>query len=328
MLVRHLSSVDGELVLDLDAAGAPATGPVVLDPDLDVDGTTLHARAATYRAAVFEERVVGVAVGVRPRLIDGPAETLRRLREELDGLDDAARVRPVLPSPETDALTARSVVAAAAAWFGGLDGRSVAIAGYDERRAPIAAEVARRGGRLVGVSSEHGAVADGAGLDPVALEAARSDHGSLFVTELAGLELHRADELPSLAVDVLVTTGGVGSMDAGLAAAVGAAVVVPATGVPYTAAGIDELRRQRIVPLPDVVTTAGPALVAASPAGLTHDEVLGRVDRLVTERIEGARLAKIDPFRYVTTLADTFLTTWVAADERPDAVALVRPVVP
>ncbi|MDZ7674179.1 MAG: hypothetical protein U5K30_03800 [Acidimicrobiales bacterium] len=322
--VRRLTSVDGEIVHDIDPAVCPvAAGPIVIDDTLTVDASADLARSATYRAATFEERLAGAAVGIRPRLIDTREETRQRCHVELGPEIDERRFRP--DPLDLDAL-ARGVVAAAEAWVGPLERRLVAVHGFDDRARAVARAVVERGARLAGVSSEHGAIASAAGLDLDDLEALRAEHGGLFVTRVDGLDPHHADELLGLAVDVLVTAGEVGSIDDDVAARMQAGVVVPYTGVPYTAAGLHRLRAQKVVALPDFVTTAGPFLAAAASAGLPRSEILDRVERLVGERVESARLAKMDPIRYCASIAETFLTTWVPAEHRPDGPPLVRPV--
>ena len=111
-------------------------------------------------------------------------------------------------------------------------------------------------------------------------------------------------------------------LDADLAGRVQAAVVAPASNVPYTRDGLDVLRRNRVAALPDFVCNGGAVLAYRSSPGLTPDEVLRAVDREIGERIEAAKVAKVDPFRHATLLADTFLTTWVPAEHRPDGPAL------
>ena len=46
-----------------------------------------------------------------------------------------------------------------------------------------------------------------------------------------------------------------------------------------------------------------------------------RESLLIADRIGGARLSKVDPVRYVETLADTFATTWVPDGARSVAQA-------
>ncbi len=318
MHLHHLTSVDGEIVFDLDPdVIGGAVGRVYLHDGVTVDDAALLARAATYRAALFEQRIAGAAVTIRPRLIDTDDETLRRLHDEIEPLASAGRFRPVAES----ASPARGVVAATEAWFGGLEGRTVAVHGFEGPAAQVAAEVVRRGGRLVGLSNTSGAVADSAGLDVDRIMEAEQAHGHLFVTHL-GLELHLPDELLGLSVDAIVLTSTVGSIDAALAGKVGAALVVPTSDAAFTASGLDGLRRKKITALPDVVTTAGPMLEACAPRGLSPAETQARAERLIAERVDGARQSKVDPFRYATTLADTFLTTWVPAEVRPTEPAI------
>ncbi|WP_436796207.1 hypothetical protein [Actinospongicola halichondriae] len=319
MLVHHLTSVDGEIVFDLDpdVAGA-AVGRTYLREGVTAEHGAVLARAATYRAAIFEERVAGAAATIRPRLIDTEAETFDRLRDEVAPMAEAGR----FALADERSSVARGIVAAMAAWFRGLEGRRIVVHGFDDLGAEVARLVVERGGHLAGVSTASGAIASGSGLDIDAVEATRADHGELFVTQL-GLELHRTDEALDLAVDAAVLGGAVGTIDRETAERISAAVVVPSSDAPYAEAGLDVLRRRGIVALPDTVTTAGPTLEALAPRGLTDAEIAARADRLIGERIEGARSSKVDPYRYATTLADTFLTTWVPADHLPDGPAVL-----
>ena len=317
MHLQHLTSVDGEIVWDVDPdVVAGARGRVYLREGLTVDDGARLARAATDRAALFEERVVGAAATIRPRLIDTVEETLARFRDEVGELEAADRFHPA----DEPADPAPGVVAAIDAWFDGLAGRRVALVGLDDLGLSVADSVVDRGGRVVGVSNRSGAVATSAGLDPRELRSARSAHGDLFITDL-GLELHLPDELLGLAVDAILIGGGVGVVDRELAGVIGADVVVPTSDAAYTAGGLDELRRRRVVPLPDLATTAGPMLEASAPGGLTPAERTTRAERLIADRLGGARLSKVDPVRYVETLADTFATTWVPDGARSVAQA-------
>ena len=324
--LQHLTSVDGECVVDLptdhdgrdvtnapNATDVPAAGPVVLADGLTADDTVAVARTASTRNGLFEERFLGAAVGVRPRIVDTVDETRARVLAELDEPISDGRLRLDLPDP---AASVRALAGALHGWFGDLAGRTVAVDRFDAHTAPLIAELVARGAVLVGVATVHGAIADGRGLDIGRLEALRGEHGDLFVTQVAGLELHRAGELHGLAVDALVFAGDPGSIDAGVASAAQSAVAVPIVPAAITDSGIDALRRRQVVPLPDAVSTAGPFLAAVAPRGLSDDEVLARVERLTGERIEAARLAKVDPVRYATTLAETFRTAWLPAATR------------
>lgn len=327
MRVQHLTSVDGDLVFDLDpqiacASGAGSAGRVRIADDVTVDETALLARAATYEFAVFEERVAGAAIGIRPRLLDMPSDTTDRYRAEIEPLAQDGRFVEIREDEADVVATGRGVVAAASAWLGGLDGRSVGIEVFDAVGREVAAEVVRRGGTVVAVSTRAGAVADAAGLDLAVLDRAREEHGESFVLHL-DLEVHRRPELHGLLLDVLIPGSGTGTYTAELADDVQAKVISPAVPVPYTPAGLEVLHRNGVVALPDFVTAAGGLLARRAPGGLPPHEVLDRVDRLITERIEAARTARMDPIEHATVLADTFLATWIPVDHLPDGPAPV-----
>lgn len=348
MHVHHLTSVDGEVVFDLDPeVVSPAAGGTRMADDVTVDELALLARAMTYKLATFEARIGGAKAGIRPRLLDTRAETLARYCEEVRPLVEEGRFltgadlgtatadfapldRDAGPSVFDhvvdgvgfeELVTGRGVVAAAEAWLGSLEGRTVAVEGFGKVGHGVAREVVRRGGRVVAVSTLRGAVASGAGFDVDELVAARAEHGESFVHHL-GLDVHRPRELHELRVDVLVPGARTGVLDADLAGRVQAAVVAPAANVPYTREGLEVLRRQRVAALPDFVCNGGAVLAYRASRALTPDEVLRSVDREIGGRIEAAKVAKVDPFRHATLLADTFLSTWVPPEHRPDGPAL------
>jgi glutamate dehydrogenase/leucine dehydrogenase len=355
VVVHHLSTVDAEIVFDVDpeVVGGCSGGTRVAD-DVTVEELTLLARAMTYTFAAFEIRVGGGAAGIRPRLLDTHDETMARYRGEIRPLVEAGRflTTPDLGSTAADfvsltmtgdehgtsrhrvggrtgdrAQTAlelqalgRGVVAAAEAWAGALEGRTFAIEGFGSAGAAVAAEVRRRGAKVVAVSTSAGAVADGAGLELADLLDARAAHGARFVHHL-GLDVHRPRELHGLAVDVLVPGARPGVYTAEVAAGVQAEVISPVAMVPYADGGLDVLRRNRVAALPDFVANAGAELCRRAPGGLTPQEVLGRVDRLVSERVHEARMARMDSLRHATVLADTFLATWLPPEHLPDGPA-------
>ena len=347
MQVHHLRSVDGEIVFDMDPeVVSPTAGGTRMVEDVTVDELALLARAMTYKLAVFEGRIGGAKAGIRPRLLDSRAQTLERYCDEvrplvhagtfLTGADlgtttaDFVSLEDGTPSVFDEVIdgvgfeelvTGRGVVAAAEAWLGTLEGRTVALEGFGKVGHGVAREVVRRGGRLVAVSTLRGAVARAAGFDVAELVQARAEHGESFVHHL-GLDVHLPRELHELRVDVLVPGARVGVYDAQLAERVQAQVIAPAANVPYTVGGLYALRAKRIAALPDFVCNGGAVLAYQSPRALTAGEVLAKVDREIGERIEAARLAKMDPIRYAAMLAETFLSTWIPADQRPDGPAV------
>jgi glutamate dehydrogenase (NAD(P)+) len=345
--VHHLRSVDGEIVFDLDPeVVSPAAGGTRMADDVTVDELALLARATTYALATYEIRMGGAAAGIRPRLLDTRGQTIERYVDEVRPMIERGRFlagpelgtstadlagvrggRPPIFDHVVDGLafeellTGRGVVAAAEAWVGSLEGRTVAVEGFGTVGHAVVHEVIRRGGRVVAVSTLRGAVARAGGFDVGELVAARAEHGESFVHHL-GLEVHLPRELHELRVDVLVPGARTGVLDADLARRVQAKVVVPAAGAPYTADGLEALRRSGVAALPDFVCNGGALLAQRASPALTPEEVLRSVDREVGERIRAAKLSKVDPLRHATVLADTFLSTWVPAELRPDAPAL------
>lgn len=347
MEVHQLTSVDGEIVFDLDpeVVGVAAGGTRVAD-DVTVEELGLLARAMTYKFATFERRIGGAKAGIRPRLIDSHADTMARYCAEVAPLTESGRFHtgadlgtstadfaalsgggPSVFDHEIDGVgfeevvTGLGVVAAAEAWFGGLEGRTVAIEGFGKVGHGVARAAVERGARIVAVSTLRGAIASAAGLELGELLDARDAHGDAFVLHL-GLDVHRPRELHELAVDVLVPGARTGVIDASLGTRVQAGLVAPAANVPYTAGGLDALRRAGVPALPDFVCNGGAVLAYAAPRGLTPAEVLARVAREIGERIEAARLARSDPFDHAVLLAETFLSTWVPAEHRPPGPAL------
>src|SRR5690606_23441203 len=90
--VHHLRSVDGEIVYDMDPeVVTPAAGGTRMADDVTIDELALLARAMTYKLAVFESRMGGAKVGIRPRLLDNRAETMARYCEEIRPLVESER---------------------------------------------------------------------------------------------------------------------------------------------------------------------------------------------------------------------------------------------
>lgn len=324
MPLQLLTSLDGELAFDLDPEVVPlAAGPTRIADDVTADHAALLARAATYLLATFEERRGGAAATIRPRLLDTRQQTGQRWCDEVAPIVDAGRFLPLERADPDGESRARGVVAAATAWLGDLEGRTVALGGFDRVHRAAAREALRRGARLVAVATDRGAVARAEGFDPAELEAARAEHGASFVHHL-GLDVHPAPELHELRVDVLVPAPRVGGLDHLLAPRVQARVVVPAHLVPCTGRGLEALRAGGVAVLPDVVCAGGALLAHQTSPALTAAEAATRIEREVGERITAAKLAKVDPVRHATLLADTFLATWVPAEHRPDGPAVAR----
>ena len=213
--IVELSSVPGFVVFDLPGVELSAGG-TRLAPDVSVAEVALLARAMTYKYAAIGAQIGGAKAGVRgdPADLAGKAELMARFCAEVSPLFEAGRFMTgpdmgtreedfaplrqyrAVPAgmgsvvgglPFEDVVTGYGVAAAAdaalsAEWGWGWDGRSVAIEGFGKVGGGVAREVARRGGRVVAVSTVAGCVSDPSGLDVELLLALRRVHGDACVT--------------------------------------------------------------------------------------------------------------------------------------------------
>ncbi|MFL6242856.1 MAG: Glu/Leu/Phe/Val dehydrogenase dimerization domain-containing protein [Acidimicrobiia bacterium] len=319
MEVRRLQTVDAFVVFDLDDA-PHAAGGTRLAPDVSEREGALLARAMTYKFAVLG-RPIGGAKGLVRSDAAGRAAAMARYCEEIRPLVTSRRflTGPDLGTYEADfaplrasdwephvlnstvdgvafedVLTGFGVAVAADATVGGLDGRTVAVEGFGKVGAGVAREVARRGGRVVAVSTLAGCVADPAGFDVDQLWEARAAHGDGLVAEVGKACLPR-DALFEIDADVLVPGARTGVIDELRAARLGARAVVPAANVPYTAGGLEALGERDIAAHGDwLVAEVGRACLPRDALFEIDADVLvpgarsGVIDELQADRL-GAR---------------------------------------
>jgi glutamate dehydrogenase (NAD(P)+) len=301
--VRKLASTDAFVVVDLEDAST-SMGVVRLAPKILADGAALLARSFTYQFASFEQVSGGASAGINAKP-DGRDAAIAAFCEELapevaagslvldaaKGLS-AKELAPLLSVDVRDAavradaptLTARSVVAAADAQLGGLEGRTAAIEGFDEVGMALSALLTDRGARVVRASTAGSAQPEG--------------------IEVVGIEEVLASE-----VDVLFAGSKAGVIDHDNASAVRAGVVVPSGRVPVTAKALAALRRAGTAVVPDFLSLAGPGLVAfgAVAAGDVEERVAGAVAEV--------RAHDDGPLLGACLRAEAFLRTW--QDELP-----------
>jgi glutamate dehydrogenase/leucine dehydrogenase len=347
MRVLELATVDGEIVFDLDCP--ISGGGTRMAPDVTADETALLARAMTYKLAILEQPMGGAKAGIRAEQADRDAvlaryvEEIRPLveREEfLTASDMGTRPQdfaglsttPTLLHEEdatgtaVDALlTGLSVAVAADAALGrlsgldGLDGATLAVEGFGKVGGPTATEAVGLGGRVVALSTVHGAVVDPAGLDVDELLELRRVHGDRCI-EHVGRSVLPAPALYETDADVLVPGARTGSLDASRAAAVKARVVAPVANVPYTAGGLAALVDRGIVALADFVCNAGATIgyIAERSAPLrTVDEVRSAVVAKVRAVTAEAMGHPEGPFAGAAETAERYLRTWRAPDGMP-----------
>jgi glutamate dehydrogenase (NAD(P)+) len=328
--IHKLTSTDGFIAFDLD--DAPSAGVTRSAPKILIDGASLLARSLTYRFATFERRVGGASAGVNAKP-DVRADALaafvvevepmvrgaRFLTEAAKGVDvdDLAALRAVDPRPAVyweleDELTGLGVAVAADAAGPGLDGRTVAIEGFDRSGPALAAAVAARGGRVVAVSSAAGSALDPAGFDPMILASTWAEQGASLVAALT-TEPGQPWAVFGSGADVLVVGSKPGVIDHKVAAGLEAKVIVPSAAVPVSAKALAVLRRAGAVVLPDFVSTAGP-LFAGWPTADASDP---RSDAASAIAAALADVAGHDdgPLLGACYRAEAFLRTW--RDELP-----------
>jgi glutamate dehydrogenase/leucine dehydrogenase len=231
--VQRLSSTDGFIVWDLDAA-ATAAGVVRLAPKVLQDGALLLARTTTYAFASFgleghggasaainakpEDRDVAVAAfldEVAPLAESGQLRLAPGLGVTADEL---SRLGWTAPDPE---LLGAGAIAASAA-LGSLGERTAAVVGS---------------GPVVDAASEQVAKAGATLVEP------------------------RFDA----ACDVLYVAGKAGVLDHDTATTVKASTIVPLSPVPVTARALAVLGRAGCVVVPDFLSTVAPLLDTYDP---------------------------------------------------------------
>jgi glutamate dehydrogenase (NAD(P)+) len=343
--VIELSSVPGFVVFDLP--GVPeSAGGTRLAPDVSVPEVALLARAMTYKFAVLGVQMGGAKVGVRGDPADraGKAALMARFCAEIAPLTDTRRLltgpdmgtteedfaplrehraSPTAISavvdgmPFEDLLTGYGVAVAAEAalgdrWGGGWAGRSVAIEGFGKVGGGVAREVVRRGGRVAGVSTVAGSVADPAGLDVDRLLELRRTHGDACVLHYGRPAGPPGDLFTAVQADVIVPGTRPGVINARTAGSLpsGVRVIAPAANVPYTAEGADVLRQRDVVALPDFVCNSGAVIGYRSPADATPDQVLASVEATITGLIRDALRHPSGPLAGACEQAARFVRGW------------------
>jgi glutamate dehydrogenase (NAD(P)+) len=340
-----LTSVPGFVVFDLP--GVPeSAGGTRLAPDVSVPEVALLARAMTYKYAALGERIGGAKAGVRGDPVDreGKAALMARFCSEIRPLTDSGqlltgpdmgtaeedfaplRERRAVPTairaevdglPFEDVLTGYGVAVAAEAalgvgWGGGWDGRSVAIEGFGKVGGGVAREVARRGGRVVAVSTLAGCILDPAGLDVELLLALRREHGDACVLRYGRSAGPPGQLFTAVTADVVVPGTRPGAISGQTAGSLpgDVRVVAPAANVPYTARGADTLRQRGIVALPDFVCNAGAVIGYRAAPDAPPDEVLAAVGTRISELILEVMSYRGGPLAGAHERARRFLRSW------------------
>jgi glutamate dehydrogenase (NAD(P)+) len=327
--VLKLDNTDAFVVRDL-GADVPAVGAVRLAPKILREGAELLARSLTYAFASLEQPISGASAGINAKP-DGRDEAIgafvagvRPLVEtgqlRLDaarGVDEAdlsalADVdgRSLLYRQHAAELRGLGAAACADAALP-LDGRTVAIEGFDAAGPSLARAVTDRGAKVVAVSTGTGAAVRAQGFDGAALGEAFRQHGPAMVEHLDG-DPQPLDAFWPAPADVLFCGSKAGVVDHETAAALRVAALVPAGPVPVTAKALAALQRAGVVVLPDFITTSGPlfALDAADDATLdaVTEESVAALSAVLGEVLRHER----GPVLGACLRAEAFLASWRA----------------
>lgn len=346
MSIQRLQTVDGFIAFDFDDAQVSAGGTRYA-PDVSEREAELLARAMTYKLAVLGRQAGGAKGAVRGTP-EQKADVMGRYCAEILPLvqsmkfltgadlgtsyDDFAPLRnPEQPPhvmgstvggiPLEDLVTGLGVIAAAEAAMGSIEGHAVALEGFGKVGGGVAREAARRGARVVAISTIAGCVHDPGGLDVELMFQLRQAHGDAFVHH-AG---HQASQDPAalfdVEADILVPGARAGVITPEMAERLKVRWIVPAANVPYTARAIDVLKRRGVRFLADFVCNAG-ATIGFICGADTAAGVFQEVERTITALMSEASVDPAGPYAGACGIAERYLSTWRDPDGMPDGPPL------
>ncbi|MER5673717.1 Glu/Leu/Phe/Val family dehydrogenase [Pseudonocardia alni] len=192
---------------------------------------------------------------------------------------------------------AEAADAAAAAIGRPLAGSRVAIQGYGAVGSAAARRFTELGATVVAVSTAHGALYAGAGLDVAALDAARAEHGDAFVTRSdAGESLAGGREL-FVDCDVLVPAALQDVIDADGAHELKASLVVEGANLPTSPQAQEVLAGRGITVVPDFVANAGGVIAAAFAMDARYSGFqapVGQVFSTISDKLRSNTAAVLD----------------------------------
>ena len=215
----------------------------VIGPDVDVPAPDVATNALVMGWMAHE--FAKIRRGHRPAVITGKPLALGGIPGRSSATSDGAFhvIRTVQPRV-----------------LGDIDHPSVAIQGFGNAGAQLAARLAEAGWRVVAVSDSSAAIHDADGLDVAALTAHKSDTGALSGAPV-GDEI-ASGELLGLEVDALIPAALEGAIDGDNAGGVRARVVFEVANGPVTAAADRILDGSGVQLVPDILVNAGGVTVS------------------------------------------------------------------
>ena len=331
MRLHKLSDVDAFVALDLPGAEA-ASGPVRWARKVLQGGAKDLARSQTYTYASLQMRRSGASAGIsaeasgRSEAVTGFVAEATALVPDGTYLPDAAKgvaEADLAPLRDGDPRTVTRLGAFAAQCDGlsaavaadaavGLDGRTAVIEGFSATGPALVEAVAQRGGRVVGLATAEGTLADANGFDPASLAEAWAEHGDRALSALAGSDdgLSKSGALWSLGADVVFAGSRMGVVNHGVAEGLECRALVPSGRLAYTSKALAVCRRRGVAAVPDFVALAGSTVAAWSSPEVSDDDVLDEVASIVSALVAAALDSDDGPFLGACYAAEAFLSTW------------------
>jgi glutamate dehydrogenase (NAD(P)+) len=327
--IEKLASVDAFVVFDLDEAET-AQGIVRQAPKVLVDGATWLARSQTYQFASFDLKIGGASAGVnapapdRAAAVQGfvtevaPLVASRRLlvdpgkgvtEADLAALRSDDPRDPLLFEHRAELCALGQTEAAVVASGGSLEGRTVAIEGFDGVSVLLAEELTRRGASVVCVGTASGTATAAQGFEAEVLAKGWDEHGAALTAQL-GPEPTGAREVLTNGADILFVGSKAGVIDHAVATGVTSRLVVPNGPIPVTAKALAVLRRRDVVVLPDFITTSGALFAAFPPEGRALEEVREALRRRIPDALAEVLDHEDGPLLGACHRAESFLRTW------------------
>ena len=336
-MIHKLDSTNAFIAFDLDDAPG-AVGIVRRARKILQDGAKLLARSTTYSVATFEMQRGGASAGINAE-DDARAEAVAAFAgeagelvsagrlsldagkgvdpAELKGLaDDRSELRTATNEGVTlaDEVRGLGALAASVVAFGDIDGRSIAVEGFDAAGVALARQAVRHGARIVAIATPAGAVHDPDGFGADRLAEAWTEHGAGLVKQL-DVESVPAWQILGADVDLLFAGSktGVVTHESGLSSELTG--LVPIGPVPYTTKALATHERAGVTVLPDFVTTGGTVHAWYPSEGVSVDEVRTAAIEAVANRTKEIMGADDPPVLAACQMAEAYLATW--RDELP-----------
>lgn len=292
------------------------------------------ARSLTYGFASFEIPVGGASAGISAEA----KESEKAILDFVSAVAPMVEAGTFLPSPgkgvseaslaslrtldsrspllfETSGdfmaeLEARSVAATVDAALDGVEGKTVAIEGFDGSAVHLARALSERGAKLTAISTAAGVAQSSAGFATDALSDAANEFGPTLVEHLGGEETDATGSIWTAEVDVIIPRSKIGVINHGVADQIFAPVIVPGAPLPITAKALAHLRRAGKAAYPDFVSLGGPIVGSWPSATASLDSIRGDVDTQVTALVDDIKHHPDGPLLAACYRAETFLNTW------------------